>query len=99
MYRLFVSHPGENRRLALERPRYPEDVLQLFGDRRRIPVTDRRLLDRVHVEFQLAAEAQPIDQEIDSQLHAVEPSFSYHHEAHQDDEESASEGSTRTSGE
>lgn len=75
MYRLFVSHPKENRRLALEHPRYVEDVVALFGDRHRIPVTDRRLLDRPDVEFQMAAEQQPITHEIDSFLHTVEPEF------------------------
>lgn len=79
MYRMFVTHPDENRRLALEHPRYSEDVLRLFGDRRRIPVIDRRLLDRANVEFQLAAEEQPINKEIDSFLHTVEPDFQYHH--------------------
>jgi hypothetical protein len=75
MYRMFVSHPKENRRLALEHPRYAEDVVHLFGDRHRMPVSDRRLLDRPNVEFQLAAEKQPISHEIDSFLHEVEPNF------------------------
>lgn len=75
MYRMFVSHPKENRRLALERPRYPDEVQNLFGDRHRIPVVDRRLLDRPNVEFQLAAEAQPISHAVDHFLHEVEPDF------------------------
>jgi hypothetical protein len=75
MYRLFVSHPGENRRLALERPEYSDEVIQLFGDRRRIPIVDRRLIDRVHAEFQLAAESQPIPREVDGFLHAVDREY------------------------
>lgn len=79
MYRMFVTHPNENRRLALERPRYAREVVEVFGDKHRIPVYDRRLLDRTNVEFQLAAEKQPVTHEIDSFLHEVEPEFPSRH--------------------
>ncbi len=79
LYRLFVSHPGENRRLALERPRLTPEVLELFGERRRIPIIDRRLIDRPNIEFQLAAESQPVSNEIDGFLHEFEPDFPREH--------------------
>ena len=75
MYRMFVTHPGENRRLALDRPKYTQELVSMFGDRHRIPVVDRRLLDRTNVEFQLAAEQQNVSHEVDSFLHEVEPDF------------------------
>lgn len=80
MYRMFVTHPDETRRLALEHPRYEPTLLDLFGEKRRITVLDRHLLDKIHVEFQLAAELEPVPDEVDGFLHEVEPGFRAEHE-------------------
>jgi hypothetical protein len=79
MYRMFVTHPNENRRLALERPRYDPELIESFAGRHRMPVYDRRMLDRTNVEFQLAAEQKPVSHDIDDFLHEVEPGFPARH--------------------